>query len=239
MPLDITAEADRLSGALRALAPAPVDPAPVIRTALPFYGADLGGMEVLARAWHREHPGAPVGEVLALADALWARAIREEMVLAAMLVERRPAAREAFGLRRLDRWGALLDNWETTDNLGGRVVGPWAAADPAGRLGTLERLAQRRNPWLRRLALVGGVYLGRRPDAAVWWPRVTGIVLALADDREAAIPKAISWVLRAHTGRCPAQVAAFLEEHRADLPAIAVREARNKLATGYKTGKPR
>ena len=115
-----------------------------------------------------------------------------------------------MGLRRLDRWGALLDNWETTDNLGGRVVGPWVAADPAARLGTLERLAGRRNPWLRRLALVGCVYLGRRPDAAAWWPRVTGIVLTLAGDREAAIPKAISWVLRAHTGRCPGEVAAFL-----------------------------
>jgi len=142
------------------------------------------------------------------------------------------------GLRRLDRWGALLDNWETTDSLGGRMVGPWAAAQPAGRLGTLERLAGRRNPWLRRLALVGSVYLGRRPDAAVWWPRVEGIVLALAGHRGAAIPKAISWVLRSHAGRCPGEVADFLRRHEARLPAIALREARHQLATGYKTGRP-
>jgi 3-methyladenine DNA glycosylase AlkD len=237
LPLDLAAEADHLSAGLRVLAPVRVDPAPIIRTALPFYGAPLGGMEVLARAWHREHPAAAAAEVLALADALWGRAVREEMVLAAMLVERRPPAREAFGLRRLDRWGALLDNWETTDNLGGRVVGPWAAADPGARLATLETLARRRNPWLRRLALVGCVYPARRPDAAAWWPRVTGIVLALADDREAAIPKAISWVLRAHVGRCPEEVRAFVAGHRAALPAIAVREAGNKLATGYKSGK--
>ena len=238
MPLHTAAEADRLTAALRALAPVPVDPSPIIRTARPFYGASLGGMETLARTWHREHPAVPVAEVLALADALWERAVREEMVLAAMLLERRPAARDAAGLRRLDRWGALLDNWETTDNLGGRVVGPWVAADPEARLGTLERLAGRRNPWLRRLALVGCVYLGRRPDAAAWWPRVAGIILTLAPDREAAIPKAISWVLRAHTGRCPGEVAAFIREQGAALPAIAVREARNKLATGYKAGKP-
>jgi len=238
MPLDPNREADLLSAALRVLAPVPVDPSPIIRTARPFYGASLDGMEVLARAWHREHPAVFPGEVLALADTLWSRAIREEMVLAAMLVERRPAARDAFGLRRLDRWGALLDNWETTDNLGGRVLGPWVATDPEARLSTLERLSGRRHPWLRRLALVGCVYLGRRPDAAAWWPRVTGIVLTLAGDREAAIPKAISWVLRAHAGRCPAEVAAFLDAQRAALPAIAVREARNKLATGYKAGKP-
>ena len=239
MPFDTSAEADHLSGALRALAPVAVDPSPVIRTALPFYGARIGGMEVLARAWHREHPAAAVAEVLVLADALWERAVREEMVLATMLVGRRAEVRDAgVGLRRLDRWGALLDNWETTDSLGGRMVGPWAAAQPAGRLGTLERLAGRRNPWLRRLALVGSVYLGRRPDAAVWWPRVEGIVLALAGHRGAAIPKAISWVLRSHAGRCPGEVADFLRRHEARLPAIALREARHQLATGYKTGRP-
>jgi 3-methyladenine DNA glycosylase AlkD len=67
---------------------------------------------------------------------------------------------------------------------------------------------------------------------------VAGIVLTLAADREAAIPKAISWVLRAHVGRCRTEVASFLEEEAAVLPAIARREAANKLATGYKLGKP-
>ncbi len=237
MPLDTVGEADALSADLRLLAPERVDPSPVIRTALPFYGASLGGMEGLARVWHRAHPAVLAREVLAVADALWARAVREEMVLAAMLVERKPAAREAFGMRRLDRWGALLDNWEITDNLAGRVLGPWAAADPDLRLGALERLAGRRNPWLRRLGLVGCVYVGRRSDAAAWWPRVSGLVLALADDRRAAIPKAISWVLREHTRHCPDAVAAFLEEQGPALPASAVRETRNKLATGYKSGK--
>jgi len=236
--IDPVAEADRLSASWRALAATPVDPSPIIRTALPFYGVGLRDLEGLGRAWHREHAAVAAPEVLAVADALWDRGVREDMVLAAMLVERRREARDALGLRRLDRWGALLDNWETTDNLGGRVVGPWAAADPGARLSTLERLAGRRNPWLRRLSLVGCVHLGRRPDAAVWWPQVSALVLALAGDREAAIPKAISWVLRAYTGRCPGEVASFLEMHGSRLPAIAVREARNKLATGYKAGKP-
>ena len=236
VPLDPAGEAAVLSAGLRLLAPQLVDPSPIIRTARPFYGAALGGMEGLARAWHREHPAAAPREVLAVADALWARAVREEMVVATMLVGRRPAAREAFGLRRLDRWATLLDNWEITDSLAGRVLGPWTAADPGDRLGALERLAGRRNPWLRRLSLVSCVYVGRRPDAAVWWPRVGALLLVLADDREAAIPKAISWVLRENTRHCPAAVGEFLEQHGPRLPAIAVREARNKLATGRKSG---
>jgi 3-methyladenine DNA glycosylase AlkD len=239
VPLDVTVEAEGLSAALRAFAATPVDPAPIIRTSLPFYGVSIPNMERLARAWHRAHPKAESAEVFALADALWQRAIREEMVLAAMLVGLRAPVREGFSRPRLERWGELLDNWETTDNLGGRVLGPWVAAAPQDRLGTLETLTGESNPWLRRLALVGCVYLGRRSDAATWWPRVEGIVLALAADKEAAIPKAISWVLRAFAVRCPVEVSAFLGEHTRALPAIAVREARNKLATGYKAGKPR
>jgi 3-methyladenine DNA glycosylase AlkD len=238
MGFDAEREAAGLSGALRTLAPDPVDPAPIIRTALPFYGAGLQDMKRLAATWAREHPEAGPAEVLTLVDVLWQTWIREEMVTATMLLDRRPDARDRFGVRRYDRWARSLDNWETTDNLGGRVLGPWAAADPDDRLGVLERFAGRRNPWLRRLALVGCVYVGRREEAGRWFPRVTGIVLRLSDDREAAIPKAISWVLRSYTRHAAAAVAGFLDSHAADLPAIAVREARNKLQTGYKAGKP-
>ena len=235
--LDPAAEAAHLTAALRALAGEPVDPSPIIKTARHFYGASLDGMKRVAAVWVGEHRAAGAGEVMALADALWDAAIREEMVTATMILERRPDARETFGVRRYDRWAVRLDNWETTDNLGGRVLGPWAATDPGTRLGTLERLAGRRNPWLRRLALVGCVYLGRREDAATWFPRVGDIVLGLAADREASIPKAISWVLREHTRHTAAEVAVFLDERAADLPAIAVRETHHKLQTGHKAGR--
>lgn len=148
MPCEPYAEAESLSAALRRLAPEPVDPSPVIRTRLPFHGVSLGSLEGLAKAGHRAHPGASPALVLALADALWPEAVREEMVLATML---------------------------------------------AGKRG----------------------------------------------DRAAAIPKAISWVLREHTRHCPGAAAAFREEHAAELPAVAVREARHKLATGHKGGRRR
>jgi len=234
---DAAAEAALLTAARRVLADEPVDPSPIIRTALPFYGVRIADLKRFAATWAREHRSVGPGEVLALADALWDTAVREEMVTGTMILEHRPDARERFGVRRYDRWAVLLDNWETTDNLGGRVLGPWAAAEPRIRLGTLERFARRRNPWLRRLALVGCVYLGRREDAAVWFPRLVAIVLGLAGDGEASIPRAISWVLREHTRHTAAEVAVFLDEHTAGLPAIAVREARNKLRTGHKTGR--
>ena len=236
---DPVAEADGITGALRALSGATTDPAPIITTALPFYGVGLDDLKRVARSWHRDHPGAAAKDVAALGDELWSRGVREEMVVAAMLVGRDARTRSCVGLRRIDRWGRLLDNWETTDNFAGRMVGPWVVDDPQVRFDTLEILAGRRNPWLRRTALVGCVTIGRRPDEALWWPRVREIVLRLSGDREGGIPKAISWVLREHLRHTRAEVLEFLDEHAADLPAVAVRETRTKARTGTKTGRRR
>jgi 3-methyladenine DNA glycosylase AlkD len=235
--LDPIAEANRITGTLRGISDATTDPSPVIRTELPFYGVSLGDMKRIAARWHREHGDASVSDVAALGDELWNRAVREEMVVSTMLVGHSGVTRAAVGLRRIDRWGRLLDNWETTDNFAGRMVGPWVADDPERRLATLDLLAGRRNPWLRRTALVGCVPVARREDAARWWSRVTVLVLRLADDREGGIPKAISWVLREHLRHTASEVTGFLDRHAGELPAIAVRETRTKLRTGTKTGR--
>jgi 3-methyladenine DNA glycosylase AlkD len=236
--MTVQSDADLITRRLRDLSDTPLDPAPIIKTGLPFYGVGLRDLERIARGWLREHPEAGPGEVLALADELWGRAVREEMVAATYLVHRHRGALQGFGARRIDRWGRLLDNWETTDNVGGRVVGPWIALDPPNRIPVLERLATRRNPFLRRLALVGCVGFGRGDDSDRWWPQVSAIVLSLAGDEAASIPRAISWVLREHLRHSPAAVAAFLDEHAGELPAIALRETRNKLRSGTKTGRP-
>ncbi len=235
MALDVTEEVALLSRRLRRLGAVPIDPSPIVKTELAFYGVRLDDLRAVARSWASEHRDLSGADVLAVADALWDQAVREEMVVATMLVARHRHALASFGWRRLDRWGRLLDNWETTDNLGGRVVGPWVAADPQDRVGGLERLVGRRSPWMRRIALVACVHVGRRPDAERFWPRVAGIIVALSGDREASIPKAISWVLREQTRHCRDQVERFVDERAHELPAVAVREARNKLRTGYKS----
>ena len=214
MPLDPGAEAAAVTAALRALAPEPTV-VPIIRTERPFYGAR-------------------VGDLRALADRLWRAGIREEQLVACFLLAGDPAALAATDPGRVRAWCALLDNWETTDQLGMNVLGPLVALDPAGRLGLLEALVADPHPWTRRVALVACTRLARAGDAARWWPRVAGLVLALAGDRQAALPKASSWVLRSWLGPCPAEVAAFVDANAGTLPAVAVRETRTKLATGAK-----
>jgi 3-methyladenine DNA glycosylase AlkD len=233
VPLDVAAEAAALTAALRTLAPEPVA-APFIRTSRPFYGARVGDLRRVARGWLRDRRGAGPREVAALADRLWRSGVREEQLLACFLLAGHQAGLAAIGLPGVRGWLPLLDNWETTDQLGMNVLGPLVALDAGARLGELERLAGDPRPWARRLALVACTRLARTPDAAALWPRVAGVLLAVADDREAALPTAVSWVLRAWLGCCPAAVAGFVDRHADRLPAVAVRETRSKLATGAK-----
>ncbi len=235
--LDPAHESKRISGTLRRISSTPVDPSPIIRTALPFYGVAVGDLRRIAKGWHRDHPGAAPGEVAAVADALWTTGVREEMVVAALVHGHDRRARSTMGLRRADRWTRTLDNWETADAMAAWLTAPAVADDPGRRYSMLETLAGRRNPWARRVGLVACIGTGRTPSAAEWWPRVSGIVLRLAVDREASIPKAISWVLRVHTAHAPRLIEEFMDVHQDVLPAIALRETRNKLRTGTKSGR--
>jgi len=231
--LDVAAEAQQLSAALRALAPEPTA-VPTIRTGRPFYGARVGDLRATAAGWRRAHRQAAPAQVAALADRLWHTGIREEQLVACFLLAGDRAALDATDPDRVRTWTALLDNWETTDQLGMNVLGPLVALDPDRRFPLLEAMAADPHPWARRLALVACTRLAGAEGAAGLWPRVARLLLALATDRAAALPKAASWVLRSWLAPCPDQVAAFVDGHAGRLPAVAVRETRAKLATGSK-----
>jgi 3-methyladenine DNA glycosylase AlkD len=231
--IDVAAEAAAITADLRALAP-DLTSVPVIRTSRPFYGARVGDLRATAGRWRRGHRDAAAAQVAALADRLWQTGIREEQLVGCFLLAGDRAALAATDPARVRDWTALLDNWETADQLGMNVLGPLVALDPAARFGLLRSMAGDRHPWARRVALVACTRLARADDPAALWPGVAELLLGLAGDRQAALPKASSWVLRSWLGPCPAQVAAFVDRHQARLPAVAVRETRAKLATGTK-----
>jgi 3-methyladenine DNA glycosylase AlkD len=234
MGLDLAAEAGAITASLRALAPERTS-VPVIKTSRPFYGARVGDLRRTAADWRRRHRDATPAQVAELADRLWNAGIREEQLVACFLLAGDRAALAATDPDRVGRhWTALLDNWETTDQLGMNVLGPLVALDPDRRFRLLQAMAADPHPWTRRIALVACTRLARAGDAAELWPGVAELLRSLAGDREAALPKASSWVLRSWLVPCPGEVAAFVDRHQDRLPALAVRETRAKLATGTK-----
>ena len=161
--------------------------------------ARTAGRTAASTRWLRDHPGATPGQVAGLADRLWNAGIREEQLVACFLLARDRAALAATDPRRVLAWTGLLDNWETTDQLGMNVLGPLVALDPGGRLGLLAELAGDPHPWSRRLALVACT---RWPaDARPVVAAGAGELLSAGRDREAALPKASSGCCAAGWGR--------------------------------------
>jgi len=75
--------------------------------------------------------------------------------------------------------------------------------------------------WLRRIAMLH--QLGWRADTDAAW--LFGAALALAPEDEFFIRKAIGWALRDYARHAPAEVLAFVTEHRQHLSPLSYREA--------------
>jgi 3-methyladenine DNA glycosylase AlkD len=174
--------------------------------------------------------------MLALVDELVRGETHEEKTLGLLILEgiggrgRRP-----FGPAEVDRWLGCLVGWAEVDCLcqslfdADDLLGDWPAWS-----GLIRRLAKDANVNKRRASLVLLVRsTGRNPDL-----RLSDLAFetieTLKSEREIIITKAVSWLLRALMETHPAEVARYLDDQSATLPAIAVRETRAKLRTGRK-----
>jgi 3-methyladenine DNA glycosylase AlkD len=190
----------------------------------------------LARDWARAHRGAAPADILQVLDALFAGDLHEEKTLAALILSYAAPARAAATSERVEAWLGHLAGWAQIDSLCSNVfqadqfLAGWAAWGP-----WLERLSRDGNVNKRRAALVLLTGPVRYSDD----PRLLEVSLAnlgrLQAERDILITKAVSWLLRNLTFRHRAAVITYLAEHRAALPAIAVRETTAKLETGRKT----
>jgi 3-methyladenine DNA glycosylase AlkD len=176
-------------------------------------------------------------DLLPLIEALWAGESREERLIALELPQHYPLAISQLTWRHFDRWRGDLDSWELTDVLGVGVLGPWVAASLDQREQHLWDLVHDEDIWSRRLGLVSVVGLRRARTSVDMLALALGLIDQVKGERDHAITRAISWVLRELGQKHPGEVAAYLEENVDLLPKYVVREVTNKLTTGRKDGR--
>ncbi|MFQ5593946.1 MAG: DNA alkylation repair protein [Anaerolineae bacterium] len=205
-----------------------------VPTGLKMYGLRVPQIRDLAKAWSREHKAVERAELWALFEALWAGDSREELMLASELLQRYKRWIPQLEWAQFDRWRRRLDNWEVTDSLGQRILGPWMLNDPESRVAYLYDLIQDEDVWSRRLALVTTTWLNRgRKDLS--FPDVTlELVDRVKSERHPMITKAVSWALRELTKKHVDVVARYLDANTEMLAPHVVREVRSKLETGRK-----
>lgn len=176
-----------------------------------------------------ESPEAVVAIATALIGTSVPRFVTCELVLhhrgALALVDAAAAARLAAG----------MDTWGDVDAFGTLIAGPaWLAGGLADE--DIHEWSTSDSRWWRRAALVATTGLnvpnrGGLGDTA----RTLAVCERLVRDRDDMVVKALSWALRELCRHDAAAVAAFVEEHSADIAPRVRREVASKLATGRKS----
>jgi 3-methyladenine DNA glycosylase AlkD len=191
-------------------------------------------IRALRREFSKQISKAPAKEVFELALLLLNRATFEHRFVAYELVCYHRPALQSLGAKELEQLGEGLDRWEAVDTFASYLSGPaWREHQVPDSL--IHRWARSKDRWWRRAAVVSTVPLnsraqGGRGDA----PRTLAVCAMLAGDRDPMVGRAISWALRELAKRHPIAVQAFLARHCDRLPALVLREVRNKLTTGLK-----
>jgi 3-methyladenine DNA glycosylase AlkD len=197
--------------------------------------ATVSQLRAIRREYSARLRDAPAGLVIALAMRLAAA----HRFVACELIRSHPGAPLRLGAGQIGRLGRGIASWEAVDCFAVYVAGPaWR-----GRLvadGVVHGWARSPYRWWRRAALVSTVPLNSRAQGGAGDARRTLRVCRMLErDRDPMVAKALSWALRELAKREPAAVRAFLAERRGALPALVLREVRNKLETGLKNPRRR
>ena len=208
-----------------------------VPTGLKMYGVRVPQLREMARLWQRAHKAVAREDLMALVEALWDGESREEKMLALYLLQHHKRWIPGLTWAHFERWRQGLDNWEVTDGLGVRTLGPWLLADPEARLDHLWDLIADENMWSRRLALVATTWLNRGYQGFSAPDLTLGLIDRVKDERDPMITKAVSWALREVIRAHPDRVDAYVQENQDALAVHVVREVNNKLRTGLKSGR--
>ncbi|MFJ9574418.1 DNA alkylation repair protein [Streptomyces bacillaris] len=114
--------------------------------------------------------------------------------------------------------------WDTIDALAAHVAGPLVTADPA-LARAMDRWIDDDNLWVARTALLHQLRYKEATDT----DRLFGYCLRRADHPDFFIRKAIGWALREYAKTDPTAVRDFVEDARARLSPLSVREALKNL----------
>ena len=143
----------------------------------------------------------------------------------------------SLGPRDVQRLGRGLDNWGAVDTFACYISGPaWRRGQLTDDL--IHRWASSKDRWQRRAAVVSTVPLNNKARGGTGDSRRTLAVCEMVvTDRDDMVVKAVSWALRELSKRYPELVRQFIAKHERELAPRVLREVRNKLSTGRKSGK--
>lgn len=200
-----------------------------------WYGLKNAERRQILLDWIADHKDLSYDDWLALCDLLYHGVSYEERCASQTLLAKFPQHRRQLPLSQFDNWLELLEGWAEVDSTCQSIFNDKdLLSDWDSWQVFLEALAQDENINKRRASLV----LLVRPVSKSSDERLISQALANAEslkhEKDKLITKAISWILREAVKLHRDTIETYLDSNAESLPAIAVRETRQKLATGKK-----
>lgn len=171
-------------------------------------------------------------ELLEIADLLWEREFRECQYAAIDLLARHASTLARDTISPLIALAQRKPWWETVDGLAPVIGGILKPAKEGGIHDhrQMDEAVSHESMWVRRIAMTHQLGWRMRVDVDCLF----SYALALADDSDFFIRKAIGWALRDYARWNPDAVRAFMAEHGWRFSALTVREALKHVALGEK-----
>jgi 3-methyladenine DNA glycosylase AlkD len=192
-----------------------------LKSDLEFYGASVGEVRRVAKAFISGHPDLTHDELAALIRELWARPVHECRMVAVMLLEldARLLGPGDLGLIESMIRGSLT--WAYVDDLAGHAAGSLLIKYPELR-SRIDAWAVDDNFWIRRSALLAQL---RPLKQGAGFDTFARYADAMLEEKEFFIRKAIGWVLRETSKRRPEQVYLWLLPRASRASGVTLREA--------------
>jgi len=211
---------------IAALAPlANADRAPAMRAYMrghfPFLGIATPARREAVKPLLRSLKGASAGELLGLAGELWELPEREYQYAAIDLLAAQWKQLTAVDVPALQALVLRKSWWDSVDGLAG-VIGDVLRFEHHG----MDEALRHNDFWMRRIALLHQLGWRAKTDES----RLFEYSLLLGHENEFFIQKAIGWALRDYARHAPDNVAHFINENKARLSKLSVREAGKHLS---------
>ena len=189
----------------------------------------------IAKSWISKNKNISNTDFISIIDSLYHGESGEEIGLAGMLLGYHPVGRAAVSLKDLDDWLGKLQGWSEVDSVCQNVFKYDELLSSWSRWKSfIRKLSKDKNINKRRAALVlltGPVNYSDDPQLR---DLAFELIMKLKNEKPILITKAISWLLRSMVEHHKNLVSKYINEHRATLPKIAIRETERKIKTGRK-----
>jgi len=192
-------------------------------TKKPFYHLPSAKGKEIAKKWIKKHPTLTVKEFIEVLNSSYQGKSHNERTFGGRLLEYLPKLRKQIDPTNIDRWLTGAEGWAEV------VLGNWLKWKKL-----LDGLVKDKDVQKRRASLVLLVKTAGKSKEKKLAGYAFDKIDKLKSERDVLITKAISWLLRALTYNHRKDVQDYLAKNVGLLPAIAIRETKNKLETGKK-----